>query len=352
MQGAATSYMTGTEIGGSAKGNDIINASVKGISGDCQTSILVAENRVRNTITGNQYFSGIMLGALNGTSNVTKNKVYDIKNTHTDASLDGINIRSIDDVNVYNNMVPLDPNTYSVCGIMAGGGGSSDLLPTNKFSIYNNTVFIKYTTTGGLGSVNEALTTWNEGCDFECINNILITDVAGATNHALLYFGMPFSYSNASNHNLFYAGTPGPNNLLGYTWGGAARTQTLAQLRADLVSRGSLTCENKSRKEANTPFMNTTQGTMDVHLLNSKTLAASAGKVLAAITDDIDGHSRNNPPAMGADEASGCPITIAGSTNGDVDGCYPTLATAFDALNVNTSPNRKEHNDYHLGQCS
>ena len=125
----------------------------------------------------------------------------------------------------------------------------------------------------------------------ELINNIFVNNVqVTGTGKAAVLDLKPAFITAASDNNLYYAGTPGASNLINFY----SSMQSLADYKVQVTGK-----EVNSVTE-NPVFVSAS----DLHFpLNSTTLASNAGKPVALVTTDIDGHARSTTtPDMGAAE--------------------------------------------------
>ncbi|MEI8053719.1 MAG: Ig-like domain-containing protein [Bacteroidota bacterium] len=263
---------------------------------------------------------------------------------------------------IYNNMVNLDLSEAfdgastgsSLTALDAIRGIDISQTSTSNALLYFNTVRIAGAgnATSGFGSSALSLSSISGTPNVTLRNNILVNkSTAGITGYAVALRKSlaGIVYNNASSNNLFYVDTTGRrymyldlatgfNSLTG-TWNASSR-------------------ELASVTTAEPSFIKATDGTDSLHL-NIVTNCAMSGTGITittpSITKDIDDDTRNNPPAMGADEFTSTgqgignwsgvnsnwndPINWCGLVpNSLTDVVIPISRTNYPIINVTTTP--------------
>jgi hypothetical protein len=254
----------------------------------------ISQNRisgVNSSTSTSSTMSGIQIAGIVSGGAVTRNEIKDIRQNNTTGwGSNGIYVTAASTASnllIANNFVsgiasqgfngnePTD-NGY---GIVIEGGGSG-------FNIYNNTVVMtgnQITATGITAAllIDDSITAAGA---VDLRNNILANTQTVGTQYSV-YVDTPATnavFSSIDNNDYF--STDNVGNL-----GGTVR----ATLSAWQTATGS---DAASRAE-DPLFVSAT----DFHLQPSSTLLG-AGTSIAAVTVDIDGEARDNPPDIGADE--------------------------------------------------
>ncbi|NLJ07424.1 MAG: hypothetical protein GX437_07130 [Sphingobacteriales bacterium] len=229
-----------------------------------------------------------------------KNKIYNLTSMNANATVYGIYMSSGTNGWIYNNFVsdleaPSSSGANSVNGIYFNGG-------TNA-GVYFNTVYLKAMGTSSTFGSNALYTSTSVNIDVR--NNILVNlSMTGSSGVNAAYkrsTTTQTTHSSSSNNNLLYAGTPSGNNVIFYD--GTNKDSTLAQFKNRFNP-----AESNSISE-NPPFVNVSSKPYDLHIKTNVATQIESGAAPVsspvAITDDIDGNSRNtNTPDIGADEGS------------------------------------------------
>jgi hypothetical protein len=301
--------------------NTINNLSSSGTGGavigitctNTSTSIDINGNTI-NTLssTGAAAVTAISIGG-GTTTNVFKNKIYDISGSNGSSTVNGILVSAGTTVNTYNNIIgdlraPAANAANPLVGINITGGTTSN--------VYYNTVRLAGSSTGALfgSSALSASTTPT----LNLINNILVnTSTVSGAGLAVAYrrsSATLTSYGSTSNNNLFF----GTSAL--YT-DGTATDSALADFKTRVTPR------DAASKVQNPAFTSTT-GSASTFLhfaTGDANFAGNNGAVISGYTTDFDGDTRTSTPDIGADEWD----------NGIL---YPPTISSFSTANT-TSPN-------------
>ena len=263
---------------------------------------------------------------------------------------------------IYNNMINLDLSEAfdgastgsSLTATDAIRGIDISQTSTSNALLYFNTIRIAGAgnATSGFGSSALSLSSASGTPNVTLRNNILVNKAtAGATGYAVALRKSlaGIVYNNTSSNNLFYVDTTGRrymyyelstgfNSLTG-AWNASSR-------------------ELASVTTAEPSFIKATDGTDSLHL-NIVTNCAMSGTgitiAIPSITNDIDNDTRNNPPAMGADEFTSTgqgignwsgvnsnwndPINWCGLVpNSLTDVVIPISRTNYPIINATTTP--------------
>ncbi len=317
----ANSIYTSTGItsqNGTGNSADIYNNTITSFStvSSIGISLTVGANYniFGNTITGLSSSAnltyGIRLSSVTGICNVYKNKISDLSYTGTaSGTIYGLALLSVFNNNVYNNQI-YDlrvPFGGLVNGLYLTG---SVTLPNNA-RIFNNTVFLNYTSTGAV--TNRSMVFYSSNAtSIDLRNNIFVNKVNISGNTNSTSFTTVISknvanftnYSTNTNNNLYYGGIPSSRNMI-YTnqsWPATISDSTLAQYksRAATFDQNSVT-ENVPFLSSVTPY--------NLHIQTSiATQVESGGQPITspiAVTDDFEGNVRNSTnPDLGAYEGT------------------------------------------------
>jgi hypothetical protein len=171
--------------------------------------------------------------------------------------------------------------------------------------MYFNTIDLSFNTAPN-GNVAMGIMTWNGSNGYNLMNNIVICHntpyLANSYNVCVYHAGSPYTV-RTNDYNLYDAGdSTQSHNIIGYVQGNTLQTMK-AYRTHEINSYGQ---EVHSITEYNTPFIDTTPDSMNVHLENSTSKAVHEGSPITLpiyIYDDIDGDLRNDSnPTIGADE--------------------------------------------------
>lgn len=301
--------------------------------------------------------AGLTVGGINQSSSsptIFNNKVYNIQSTSTGApTVFGIAVASVGTsgaANMYNNLIGnlSAPNASSsaVTAPTLRGINITSATATSTVALSYNTVYLNGSSTGtnfGTAALYVTSSATATTASLTMRNNIFVNLATPAgTGYSVAYqrSGVDLAnYAAASNNNLFYAGTPGAANLIFFD--GTNSDQTLSAFKTRVASR-----ENLSVTE-NPPFVSTTGSDATfLHISTSTpTRVESGGTVVAGITTDYDGNTRNaTTPDIGADEFTGIaidenPPVIAYTPLGNTGstGARTLTATITDPSGVPTS---------------
>lgn len=315
--GASSSAATSIAIAN----NTINNLSSTGTGGavigitctNTSTSIDINGNTI-NTLssTGVGAVTAISIGNAT-TTNVFKNKIYDISGSNALSTVNGLLVSGGTTVNIHNNIIgdlrtPIASaaTANQLVGINITGGTTSN--------VYFNTVRLAGSSTGALfGSSALSVTTPT----LNLINNILVnTSTVSGAGLAVAFrraSATLTSYGSTSNNNLFF-GTSGL-----YT-DGTNTDITLAGFKTRVDPR-------ETASKVQNPAFTSTTGSASTFLhfaSGDANFAGNNGAVISGYTSDFDGDTRTSTPDIGADEWD----------NGIL---YPPTISSFSTANT-TSP--------------
>ena len=262
-------------------------------TGNANSNLIVSNN----TITGIRFNQaavcvGLQVGGLTGNVLITRNKIYDIKNTQVSttaygayavqlfSSLAAANItfsnNFIWDVAAYGRASTDFHNGY---GIQIPGGGG--------YNIYHNTISLttEQTLAEGLPACIMITSSVTTPASLDIRNNIFATFQTVGTDRYAIICKAPATVFAYIDNNDYY--TTGSN--LGYF--GAANV-------ADLAAWRIATGKDVNSISGNPQFVSAN----DLHIDSTATIVSNNGFYLATVPQDIDGQTRNNPPDIGADE--------------------------------------------------
>jgi len=316
--GASSSAATSIAIAN----NTINNLSSTGTGGavigitctNTSTSIDINGNTI-NTLssTGVGAVTAISIGNAT-TTNVFKNKIYDISGSNAASTVNGILVSGGTLVNTYNNIIgdlraPVANAANPLVGINITGGTTSN--------VYFNTVRLAGSSTGALFGSSALSVTTPTTPTLNLINNILVnTSTVSGAGLAVAFrraSATLTSYASTSNNNLFF-GTSGL-----YT-DGTNTDITLANFKTRVDPR-------ETASKVQNPAFTSTTGSASTFLhfaSGDANFAGNNGAVISGYTSDFDGDTRTSTPDIGADEWD----------NGIL---YPPTISSFSTANT-TSP--------------
>lgn len=287
---------------------------------------IIDSNKIYQTVgVNNPIVSGIIMATIaNGTYNITRNWIYDLRSTSTSApSIRGIysSAPAAGSVfNIANNMISntLDNSTtQSVDGI--------EFLGSNAYTanIFYNTILVGGNHTGGTANATTSagIRISAASITLNMKNNIVINKRTGGlvshTGFVLLNntgtYDIDYNcyFANGTNNFQAYVGTTGYNDL-------------------------SLYKSSLAPNEQNTLFKDASfESLTDLHLVPpSDGDPELAGIPIAGILDDIDGDVRSNTfPYRGADEATTIPVELTAFSATVVDNSVTLSWTTATELN-------------------
>ena len=317
-------------IGSVVTGNTINTmtaaAAVTGISVLSNANSSFESNTINGLVTTGAAngVSGIAvsgLAAANNTPKLLRNKIYDLSATLAGGTVNGISVNlggtviaSTAEVTIANNTIgdlraPASTGTDAIRGISLLNTTPAATPATSKINLYYNTLFLNAISSGANFGTTGVYHTYSATpiLLLDARNNIIVnTSTANGTGKTVAFrrsAGTDLNnYATTSNNNLFYAGVPGVSNLI-YS-DGTNSDQTLVAFKTRVSTR-----ETASISE-NPTFVSTVGANSTFLHINTviSTEIEAGGQVLAAVTTDFDGDTRNaTTPDIGADEFAGNP---------------------------------------------
>lgn len=317
-------YFSGSASPNENTGNTITGCDIVDFS---NTAVYLASNAKNTTISQNNIYhlalprttsttiQGVDMHATTvGGTVIERNKIY---NLHTNGATP--TIRAIYLYNgsatltntVKNNFIALDNDTTHH-GIIYGihdGSGTTDL-----WDLYYNTIYIGGAPTTGTSNTYGYYRGFASPSNFK--NNVISNaraNAGGTGKHYAIYSTVTTALT--SNYNDLYASGSGANSLVGY-WNAADR--------ATLTDWKTASSQDANSYSVNPNFI--AEASADLHVnATIATFLESRGAVIAGITNDFDGETRNaSTPDIGADEFAGTPAfnnevkvkTVDDPTNG------------------------------------
>jgi hypothetical protein len=282
---------------------------------------------INTSTTGVPYGISIQ-GASTGVA-ISKNKIYNIKNTNAGGySAIGLALNSSSNTantTASNNLI-FDIVGYGYASQSTDNGFGINILSGGGYNLYFNSVNLATNQTDGTGVpacliINSAVTALNS---LDIRDNIFSIPATVGTNRYAVISNAANTVFSEMNYNDYY--TSGSN--IGYI-GGIDRT--------NLAAWQTGTGKDASSISGDPLFVSAT----DLHLNTAlSSPAKNAGFAIAAVTTDIDGDTRNNPPDIGADDYSLVPTVttdaataVLGTTatiNGTVTANNESVAAAFE----------------------
>jgi hypothetical protein len=308
---------------------------------------IVSGNSSTNTTSGILY--GIYQGA-GTTTNIYKNKVFDLTSNSTGGSVYGLAITAGTTNNVYNNFVS---------DLKAPGVNSADAIraisvtgtaANTAINVSYNTVYLNASSSGvnfGTSAVYHTVSATATTAALTLRNNNLVNiSTPAGTGLAAVYrrSGVALNnYTNTSDRNNFFAGIGGnPNNVLFYD--GTNSDADMNSFKTRMATR-----DNSSVSE-DPPFVDISATPYDLNIKTTvPTQLESGGAPVSGITDDYYGTVRNaSSPDIGAHEfigisadLTGPAITYTALANTICTDPRTIIATIIDASGVNTSAGTK-----------
>jgi len=280
-----------------------------GINISTVTTSNIYNNAISNVSCTSSSPYGIFVSSALGNSKIYNNRISNVTYSGAGTYIAyGLSLGTSATHQVYNNMIwdikaPAATGTSTnanVRGMNISGG--------TAVSIFNNTVYLDYTSTGVTNqSACVYMTASPTAIDLR--NNIFVnkTNTTAGTRAVVLYKTTTAltNISANSNNNLYYAGTPGTKKLIFYD--GTNADQTLEAYKTRLVTI------DQNAKTENVPFISST----DLHINPAvATQVEGSGMVISspfALTTDMDGDTRNNSTTdLGADEGAFTLLDISG----------------------------------------
>ena len=298
-------------------------------SGNANSNLIISSNTISGIkINQSVVLNGITIGGQTGNVLITKNKIYDIKNTDTlSASTYGAYAISLGssltaaNITLTNNFIwdvaangRASTSFHNGYGVYITGGGG--------YNLYHNTISLatEQRLATGLPACINISSSVTTPASLDIRNNILSTfQTVGTDRYAIICNAANTVFANIDNNDYY---TTGPN--LGY----------LGSNRADLTAWQTATGKDLNSISANPNFIDST----NLHINTSSLAVSSNGIYLPAVQDDIDGDIRNNPPDIGADEY----IYILPGSSDPTD----VLATTINdsQINIAFTPNTNNNN--------
>ncbi|MEI6061269.1 MAG: right-handed parallel beta-helix repeat-containing protein, partial [Bacteroidota bacterium] len=286
--------------------NNFANAGTGGLFGIYTNTAAGVRNVYSNTIFNFSASGGGPIYGIYGAAsspNIYKNKLYNLSSGTTAGQIFGIYFVSGTTANIYNNFVsdlktPASTLTDAIRGIYISGGTTANVFYN---TVYMNASSTSATTFGTTGIYKSSTTTG----DFR--NNIIINvSTPGPTGGLTVAYRWSAVYNATyyaatSNANNFYAGTPSASAVIFND--GTNSLQTIAAYKAFVTGREGLSFSE------NTALVNTITAPFDLHINPAIATQCESGALPVtspiAITDDIDGNTRNvSSPDVGADEGT------------------------------------------------
>ncbi len=344
------SSITGIDIGSNGNlatvlnvaNNTINNLSSTGIGvtgincSNTSTTININNNTI-NTLSSPAFVFG--MNVLNAsTTNIFKNKIYDLSSSNTNPAVFGIMISGGATVNTHNNVIgdlrtPAANAANPLIGINIAAGTTSN--------VYYNTVYLNGSSSGALfgsSAISVASTPTVTLRNNIFVNNSTTTGAGLAVAYRRSGTTLT-SYGASSNNNLFYAGTPSATNLIFSD--GTNSDQTLASYKTRVSSRDVFSVTEN-------PTFQSTVGSNANFLkpsISVPTQIENAAVTIATFTDDYANNTRNvTTPDMGAYEDNYIFVDLAAPTitytpllsNCSI-GARTLTATIIDNISVPTS---------------
>ena len=272
-------------------------------------NMYIYNNEISNiTNTG----GGIEVAYMNSSSNfyIYNNSIHGLNaSSATAVTACAINCMNSSNVfNIYNNMIydikaAASTSAPAVRGIRIGA--------TTTVKLYYNSIYFDYT---GSSASAQSACLYADGAPLtlDIRNNIIVnkTNVTTGTKAVAFWYTGSAPYANilpVCNNNIYYCGTPSAKNLIFFD--GTNSDQTFSAFVTRLGNREQLSFTEDP------PFISNVLP-YNLHMQTSvPTLTEGRAQVIAGITTDIDGNTRNvSTPDMGADEFTGTPATNCSGT--------------------------------------
>ncbi|MCS6821224.1 MAG: choice-of-anchor D domain-containing protein [Microscillaceae bacterium] len=347
--GGTITVMTINFGGSSGSGNVVSGNIIDNISGQgTVVGISVGASATISTIVQNTISNLNSTGAavnaissLTPTSNILRNKIYNISSSNTLGTVNGITVTGGTTVNIQNNVIgnltaPASTSTNAIRGI--------DITSTGTCNVFHNTVYLNATSTSTTTFGTSCVSFSSSPTSVSLRNNVLVnlsTPAQAAANNAdngqtavirRSTAGtsgvVPSNYATTSNRNILWVNSSaGTNNHLLYVEGTGTgtvnRMNTITQLRTFMVNRDQLS------DVENVAFVSTNGA--DATFLQppaTATRVESRGDVIAGLVDAYNGLGiRTGYPQAGQTNGGGF-SPDAGAYEGDfgfIDLFPPTI---------------------------
>lgn len=309
------------------------NLNIAGVqNASTSSSAININNNTINTISNssgsaNATAAGISNTAAATTTNIFKNKIYDISVSGASAVVNGISLAAGTTVTVHNNIIgdlraAASANTSAVNGI-----NISSAAATTSYNVYYNTIYLTAAGAAGAGSsgIYHAGNATGTTAALSLRNNIIVnlsTPGSGGFTVAFRRTNTNLAnYAAASNNNLLYAGPPSASRLIYYD--GTNSYQTITAYKAMTVP-ATLAPRDAASVSSLPSFLNSSTGSLANYLHNDPSVASvvESGAVnIGGFTNDYDADTRQGnagytgtgtAPDIGADEFEG--ISCVGAT--------------------------------------
>ncbi|MBP6871544.1 MAG: hypothetical protein KBC43_06030 [Bacteroidales bacterium] len=358
-----TSSITAMNInwggGAGGNGNVISGNTISNLTGAGSiTGISVGSSATTSTINSNIISSLSSTGAsatISGiasatpTTNIFKNKIYDLSGNQTGTLVNGINVTAGTTLNISNNLIG-DLRATAATGLNCINGINASASST--YNVYYNTIYLAATSSSATTFGNSCITWSSSVTSFNHRNNILVNLSTPAQEGANLAANgiaaclrrsggtggtVPANYATTSNNNDFWCNpTAGTNNHMSYVEGTSTITNpcnTVANLIAFMVNRDQASIGESPN------FLSTTGSNSNFLHINTTTNTGieSGANNISSYADDYDGDIRQgnggysgtgSAPDIGADEFEGqpnytCTTPVPGNTQATANPiCY------------------------------
>lgn len=304
----ANSNVSGNTMSGYTGGSTITGLSL----GSSNQSVTASQNNINSfSSSGSAVVTGIT-SAVPTTTNISRNKLYDLGGTNAGTTVNGIIITAGTTINIFNNLIGnLTASAASGADVIRGISSTSTTT-SSALNVSFNTVYLNATSSGtnfGTSALFHTTSATSTTATLNSRNNIFVNlSTPNGTGLTVAYRRSTTTltnYGSVSNNNDFYAGTPGAARLIFYD--GTNSDQTLATYKTRVAPR-----DSNSITE-NPPFLSTTGVNSNfLHISTvTPTQLESNGIPITGITDDFDGDTRNPLlPDIGADEFNGIAIDL------------------------------------------
>lgn len=362
LNGIQNNTVTGTF---QCKNNQIYNFTTTSGGAGGFTANGITWSNATSEISGNVIYSinstgstggasGTIAGiSVSGSSNIFRNKIYDISTastTTTSGAVNGIRITGGTLVNVYNNFIGDLRATASGATDAIRGINITSTTGSTSYNVYYNTIFINATpgvsaTNFGTSGLFHTTSTTSTTAALDLKNNIIVNkSTAKGTGLTVAYRRSSAAlgnYVSTSNNNLFYAGAPSASNLIFHD--GTNPDQLLSTYKTRVAP-----IDAASISEQDDWWLSTIGSDAGyLHINNTIATGIESGGTPIAITTDYDSDLRQNDPSysgggtapdIGADEFEGTPLSQCSGT--------PTASNISGAASVCTGTGTNLSLDY------
>jgi hypothetical protein len=250
---------------------------------------------IKTTNTG--VASGINIQGLSTGLNITRNKIFNIKNTNSAGySSNGLALASTStnaNITVSNNFI-YDIAAKGYESLQTDNGYGINIYSGGGYKIYYNSVNLATNQTNTLG-IPACLIVYPAATanSLDVRNNIFSIPATTGANRCAIICNNPSVFTDI-NHNNYYTSGPNLGNI------GGSYVSNLAALKM-------ATTKDSNSVTGNPMFVSDSNLHIQIPVISPVNNAAT---IIASVSDDIDGNTRTSTPDIGADEYTFTPLPV------------------------------------------